>query len=35
MHSKASLGWRLPAGLAVGVLFWSAVSYMGVHPLFG
>jgi hypothetical protein len=35
MHSKASFGWRLPAGLVAGVLFWSAVAYMGVHPLFG
>jgi len=35
MSNKALFGWRLPAGLAVGVLFWSAVAYMGVHPLFG
>lgn len=27
--------WRLPAGLVAGVIFWSLVAYLGVHPLFG
>jgi hypothetical protein len=35
MHSKTALAWRVPAGLVVGVMFWSAVAWMGVHPLFG
>lgn len=26
---------RLPAGLIAGVIFWSIVAYIGLHPLFG
>jgi len=35
MHNKTTAGWRLPAGLLLGVIFWSAIAWIGVHPLFG
>jgi hypothetical protein len=35
MHIRTAPGWRIPAGLIAGVIFWSLVAWMGVHPLFG
>jgi hypothetical protein len=30
-----SLGWWLPIGLVLGILFWGAVALEGVHPIVG
>jgi hypothetical protein len=27
--------WWIPVGLFLGILFWGAVAFEGVHPLFG
>lgn len=35
MQRKSGHVWRIPAGLVLGVIFWSLVAYLGVHPLFG
>ncbi len=35
MQRSTTPVWWLPTGLMFGILFWGAVAYYGLHPLFG